>query len=173
MLRTVVVVDDDEGVRQSLRRMLSSRGYSVLVAHDSASAMYAARRKRVDCAIVDQSFTQAGTDRSGLDLAKALRRENPDMRVIIFTGWGSTEAAHRAGLIGAAVYLTKPAGTEQIVAAIEGIGALGAPATQARLERVERDHILRVVASCDGNLTRAAKALGVTRETIRRKLGSP
>ncbi len=168
--RAVLVVDDNDVFRQTLRRALAARSYRVAVAADTTSALYAASSRAFDFAIIDQRLTPSLADRSGLDLAETLLERQPNLRILIHTGYASADAALRAGRqAGIVDYLPKPAPLEQIIATLEGRAQPAPP--PATLERVERDHILRVVADCDGNLTRAANALGIDRHALRRKLG--
>jgi two-component system response regulator RegA len=168
----VLVVDDQDGMRQTMRRALSLRGYRVILAHDRSSALYAARLHTIDCAIVDQNLRGTPGDQSGLNLIEDLLETCPGLRVLVHTGYASTEAAFRAGRLSAIVgYLPKPATIAEIVAKLEGHAARAAQPNPCRLDQVEREHLLRVLADNGGNCVRAAAALGITRATLRRKLG--
>ena len=163
------MVDDHDGVRRSLRRALSQRGYDVVLAHDRPSALYAAKQREMDWAIIDQRLSRALGDRSGLDLAEELLEAHPRLRVVILTGYATTDAAFRAARRDRIVdYIEKPASLDTICATFEGRTAT-APKPMA-LERVIESHISRVLADHDGNITRAAAALGITRGALRRKL---
>lgn len=166
----ILVVDDEETIRRSLRLMLSARGYDVAVAHDRASARYSARQRDPDHAIVDQRLGHLAGDRSGLDVADELLADYPRLRVLIHTGYPAIDAAFSAGrrtrIVG---YLEKPATIDEICAKLEGRTLTPLPRT-ATLEQVGRAHISRVLADHGGNVTRAAAALGISPETLRRKL---
>jgi two-component system response regulator RegA len=163
--RTVLVVDDEDSVRRALRELLGARGYDVHCAHDLRSALAALEAGPVDAAVVDQNLRGKLGDRSGLDVVDELSRAG--VRVVVYTGWPDADAAFRAGHAGAAAYLTKPATTAELAAAIDGSDD-AEPSPAASLQRVERDYVARVVACCGGNLTRAAEALGVPRRSLQR-----
>lgn len=170
MSRTVLVVDDQESVRREMRVTLSRAGYRVALAHDAPSALYVARRAAPDCALIDQNLANRRGDRSGLDLAERLNASFPRIRIVMFTGYASIDAAFCAGKSQAiSTYLTKPASVEEIVAALEGCERTSG-VHRATLADVERDQIERVLADTGGNVTRAAETLGISRSTLARKL---
>jgi two-component system response regulator RegA len=87
----------------------------------------------------------------------------------VLTGYGSIATAVESIKLGAASYLTKPADADQIVAAFDG--APPPDAAQApSLARVEWEHIQRILADCGGNVSQAARALGIHRRSLQRKL---
>jgi len=95
-------------------------------------------------------------------------------RVITLTGYGSIATAVEAMRLRAAGYVQKPAGTDEILAAFDKAAAepLAAVAEYRApsLARVEREHLQRVLTDCGGNLSRAARQLGVHRRSLQRKL---
>jgi len=170
MSTRVLVVDDDAATREKLRRDLSARGYDVNVAHDRASALVAARRSAPDWAIIEQRLTRALADRSGLDLADDLLAAHPRLRMLIHTNDPDIDAAFRSARRARVVgYLAKPATIDDILAKMEGRATTAHP-KPLTFEHVERAHARRVFLAHGRNLTRASLALGVSRETLRRKL---
>jgi two-component system response regulator RegA len=94
---------------------------------------------------------------------------DPGTVVVVLTGYGSIATAVESIKLGAASYLTKPADADQIVAAFGGIQ----PAEDAEvpsLARVEWEHIQRVLTDCGGNVSKAARLLGIHRRSLQRKL---
>ena len=167
--RTLLVVDDDEAFRSRLVRALVSRGFAASGAADYESAMAAAHRETPEFAVVDLRLP----GRSGLDVVRELKALDPTTTVIILTGYGSIATAVQGVRLGAASYLTKPVDADQIVAALEapeaGIGEAAPPIAQP-LARVEWEHIQRVLADCGGNVSYAARVLGIHRRSLQRKL---
>jgi two-component system response regulator RegA len=101
----------------------------------------------------------------------------PGIRIVVLTGYGSiastVEALHR----GAHHYLSKPADADEIIAALEGAEAASGPkhpvAQQAEtptLARAEWEHMSRILADCGGNVSEAARRLGITRRALQLKL---
>jgi two-component system response regulator RegA len=93
-------------------------------------------------------------------------------RVLMLTGYGSIATAMEAVRLGAVNYLTKPADVDDILAAFSPEGQAieaGADVETPSLARVEWEHIQRVLNDCEGNLSEAARRLGMHRRSLQRK----
>jgi two-component system response regulator RegA len=99
-----------------------------------------------------------------------LTREFPELRCVVLTGYGSIATALEAVRRGAFDYLTKPVDADDVLRAFEPQAERAADARVPSLHRVEWEHIQRVLADCDGNVSRAARLLGLHRRTLQRKL---
>ena len=128
--------------------------------------MAAARQDSPELALVD---LRLGDD-SGLDLVLALKRVDPTTNIVVLTGYGSIATAVESMKRGATTYLTKPVDADQIAAAFDGAAASAAGAAVPTLARVEWEHIQRVLADCDGNVSQASRLLGIHRRSLQRKL---
>ena len=176
MQTSILVVDDDAIFRQRLERAFTRRGWHTYAAESGEAGVETARRVRPERAIVDLRMPGMG----GLDLIAALHRIDPAMRIIVLTGYGSIATAVEAVHRGAVDYLTKPVDTEQIIAAFTRHGStdesdqpeiLGDPAeTIPSLARVEYEHIQRILSDCGGNISAAARKLGIHLRSLQRKL---
>ena len=164
----VLILEDDAALRRTLARAFSRREHAVVEASDLGSLADAAGGQALDWAVVDLGLP----DGSGLDAITELKTTNPDIRIAVLTGYGSISSAVEAMRRGAADYLTKPADVDQILSVLEDTSEdLGrANHRPASLQRVEWEHIQRVLRDSDGNVTRAAEKLGVHRRTLQRKL---
>ena len=114
-----------------------------------------------------------GSD-TGLALIPTLKEIDPATRIVVLTGYGSVATAVEALRRGAVHYLTKPADADEILAAFErslsGGTDTSAPLQPMTLDRVEWEHINRVLVDCGGNVSEAARLLGLHRRTLQRKL---
>jgi two-component system response regulator RegA len=167
--RTALVADDDELFRTRLGRALESRGWEVLLAANASDALSLARDHAPDLAVVD---LRLGAD-NGLNLVRELRPLDATMFIVVLTGWGSIATAVEALQNGANQYLSKPADADQIVAVFNALpvaAPAGDSAAVPSLARVEWEHIQRVLTDCGGNISFAAKQLGLHRRTLQRKL---
>ena len=168
---TILVVDDDATFRTRLVRALSTRGYMTLEAGDVESALARAREHKPARAIVDLRMP----GKSGLELISTLMDIDEEVQILVLTGYGSIATAVEAVRRGAIDYLNKPVDTEQILAVFERDGATS-PATaeltesKPSLARVEWEHIQRVLSDCGGNISEAARQLGIHRRSLQRKL---
>jgi two-component system response regulator RegA len=165
---TMLVVDDDDAFRGRLVRALAARGFAAAGAANYDEALELARRETPECALVDLKLP----GRSGLEVLRDIKALDATTVVVVLTGYGSIATAVESVKLGARTYLTKPVDADQIVAAFAGEDAereQPQPAVQP-LARVEWEHIQRVLADCDGNISQAARLLGIHRRSLQRKL---
>lgn len=167
----VLVVDDDEVFRTRLCRALQQRNWEAFSVANGEQAITFARERSPDLVLVDLRMPGM----SGLDLVQELRAIDSSMAIIMLTGYGSIPTAISAMKKGADHYLSKPADADQILAAYEHLHASpheapDVPATVPSLARVEWEHMQRVVADCGGNISQAARMLGIHRRSLQRKL---
>ena len=168
---SLLIVDDDRVLRDRLARALRARGYDVRAAADYAAALQLAAAEPPEMAVVDLRIPGG----SGLDVVRELKKLEPATKIVVLTGYGSIATAIEAVRIGATYYLAKPADADEILAAFTRDEATAAPATQTEalapsLARAEWEHIHRVLADCGGNISEAARRLGIHRRSLQRKL---
>jgi two-component system response regulator RegA len=165
--RTLLIVDDDHAFRMRLVRAFRDRGFDVAAAGSFDEAIATAQVDTPELALVDLRLP----GKSGLELVKALKALDGSTKVVVLTGYGSIATAVDSVKLGATSYLTKPVDADQILAAFEAtdLTTRSAPTAQP-LARVEWEHIQRVLADCDGNLSQAARVLGIHRRSLQRKL---
>ncbi len=166
---SVLIIDDDEVFRRTLSRAFSARGWEAHAAANAAEGLALAAEHGPDLAIVDLRL--AGDN--GLEVVKALRENDSTLRILMLTGYGSIATALEAVRSGADHYLSKPVDVDQILAAYQSIceaAPLAAPPSVPSLARVEWEHIQRVLTDCGGNVSQAAKLLGLHRRSLQRKL---
>ncbi|MFN0060911.1 MAG: response regulator transcription factor [Myxococcaceae bacterium] len=164
----VLIVDDDEPLRERLARALQARGYDVLVAGSGEEAVPLTESYGPNCALVDLKMP----GESGLDLLRKLSARAPGLCMVVLTGYGSIATAIAATRSGAADYLQKPVSLEEVIAALEGKRGPALPQTveTPSLASAEWEHIQRVLADTAGNVTEAARRLGIDRRSLQRKL---
>ncbi|TVS16905.1 MAG: DNA-binding response regulator [Gammaproteobacteria bacterium] len=166
---SMLLVDDDPVFRDVLGAALRRRGFEVRVAADLVSARAVLDGFCPGRAIVDLKLP----DGSGLELVAMLAGLEPSPRVLVLTGYASIATAVEAVKLGAANYLPKPATPEEILAALEqGEPNPTLPVSPAppSIDRLEWEHIQRVLADHDGNVSATARALNMHRRTLQRKL---
>jgi len=164
---SVLLVEDDERFRERLARALTARDCEVRAVATRAEAVTAATDESPELALVDLKLAAD----SGLDVVRDLHAIDPTTRIVVLTGYGSIATALESMRLGATNYLTKPVNADQVLAAFEGREApAGTPVTVPSLARVEWEHIQRVLSDCDGNVSQAARLLGIHRRSLQRKL---
>ena len=174
--RLALVVDDDDIFRNRLCRAFAARGWEAIGAADGPSALELSSQSSPDLAVVDLRLPGM----SGLEIVQALRGLDETTCIIMLTGYGSIATALTATKLGANHYLGKPADADQILNAYSKISdgstsfsgppeVSSSPAVPS-LARVEWEHIQRVLTDCGGNVSQAAKLLGLHRRSLQRKL---
>lgn len=167
---TVLVVDDDKAFCQAMAGALRRRGLAVVVAHNYDDALAEAEAWSPDRAVVDLRMP----GRSGLELVAALRRSDPHMGIVVLTGYGSIATAIEAIKLGATYYLTKPAEADDILAAFTRTAPvmveMPSPQSAKPLDELEWEHLQAVLTDCRGNISEAARRLGMHRRSLQRKL---
>lgn len=169
----ILAVDDDNNFRDRLVRAFAMRGLDAHGAHDAAEAMVKARQLRPHRAVVDMRMP----GKTGIELVKDLTALDPNIQVVVLTGYGSIATAVEAVRNGALDYLNKPVDTDQILAVFErdehdhaAVGEKAAVEQTPSLARVEWEHIQRILLDCGGNISQAARKLGIHRRSLQRKL---
>jgi two-component system, response regulator RegA len=167
---SLLIVEDDDPLRDRLARAFTERRLEVRSARTAEEATRLATEDPPELVLLD---LRIGAD-NGLGLISTLRALDPATRVVVLTGYGSVATAVQALRLGAVHYLTKPADADEILAAFDQPpDAAGQRATVLQpmsLDRVEWEHINRVLLDCGGNVSEAARLLGVHRRTLQRKL---
>jgi two-component system response regulator RegA len=169
MTDTTLVIDDDPSFNAILVRTLERRGLPARGALSVEAALEQARQMPPQRVILDLNL--AGS--SGLALIPVLLTINPDCRIVVLTGYASITTAVDAVKLGAVQYLAKPVEIEAILAAFIDDGPdfdLSAPDAPLSVDRLEWEHIQRVLNEHDGNISATARALKMHRRTLQRKL---
>ncbi len=169
--RRLLIIDDDATFARVLARALISRGFTVETAGDADAAIVMARRQRPAFCVLDLKLGE----HNGLHLVPQLKAVVPDMRILLLTGYASIATAVEAIKRGAHDYLAKPVDADAVARALldnEGGSdeVAEAPDAPLPLRRLEWEHIQRVLAECDGNISETARRLGMHRRTLQRKL---
>jgi two-component system response regulator RegA len=163
-LHNVLVVDDDERILGSWKR--AARERNIVTASDAVTARQLALTERPDLAIVDLRLGNA----SGIDLIRELKRDLPDLMVVLCSGYLSVAAAVAAVRAGADIVVFKPITFREILQRIEANSEEPDLEDTPTLARAEWEHIMRVLADCNGNVSMAARRLGIYRSSLQRRL---
>ena len=171
MPTSIILVDDEVFFRERLGRAFEKREYVVFLAENYDQAIELIKQHRPDMAVIDLRMP----GKSGLDLIKDSQAIHPDMRIVVLTGYGSIATATETVKLGAVSFLPKPADVNDILSAFSQNTELEIPEAEKdfqapSLARMEWEHINRVLHDCKGNISAAAKKLGLHRRTLQRKL---
>lgn len=164
---TILVVDDDDVLRNRLEKAFINRGFKVYVAANYEEAIELATAEKPSKAVLDLKMP----GKSGLELLQEIIEKSPETKVVMLTGYGSITNAVDAVKIGAVGYVTKPADADEVLASFEDKQLVTEPDfPPPSLASAQWEHIQRVLAEAGGNISEAARRLDIPRRTLQRKL---
>ncbi len=114
MNEKILVIDDEEAILESLADILEDEGYQVITAKNAAEGLQKVKQEQPDLLILDVWLP----DQDGLKLLKTLRKESPDLPVIVISGHGTVETAVKAIKLGAFDFLEKPLSYDRVVVTV-------------------------------------------------------
>jgi two-component system response regulator RegA len=167
--KKILIIDDEEHFAQVLGRSLDRLGHTTAYATSTVDAITQLSEHHFDWISLD---LRLGQD-SGLTLLPKLRAITNEPKIVVLTGFASIPTAVEAIKLGAYNYLHKPATVKELLSAFEGNAdraELDIEETPMSVERLEWEHIQRILHENDGNISSTARALGMHRRTLQRKL---
>jgi two-component system response regulator RegA len=165
---SLLIVEDDRPFLERLSRAMEARGFTVTTSGSVAEGLQEIGRSAPAFAVVDLRLG----DGNGRDVVSALKRQRPDARAIVLTGYGNIATAVTAVKLGAVDYLAKPADADEIHFALTREAGERAPPPENPMsaDRVRWEHIQRVYEMCDRNVSETARRLNMHRRTLQRIL---
>lgn len=167
--KKILIIDDEEHFAQILGRSLERLGHTTTYVTNADDAIQVLSSKNFDWISLD---LRLGQD-SGLTLLPKLRAVSDQPKIVVLTGFASIPTAVEAIKLGAFNYLHKPATVKELLNAFEDSNnetEIGIDEMPMSVERLEWEHIQRVLHENDGNISSTARALGMHRRTLQRKL---
>lgn len=167
--RTLLIVEDDAAFAKALRRSFERRSYQVRICQNVDDIDLTLQAFEPHYAVVDLKLPGG----SGLECVQQLHEFDPDMKIVVLTGFASIATAVEAVKLGACHYLAKPSNTDDIEAAFrraEGDASVELTNRPTSIKNLEWEHIHEVLAETDFNISETARRLGMHRRTLARKL---
>lgn len=166
---SMLLVDDDDTFRTVLADAMQRRGFEVWQAQSAETAYEQLQKEAPDYAVIDLKMT----GESGLILVRKIQMLNLGTKMIVLTGFASISTAIEAIKLGAIHYLAKPVDADEIIEAFsknQGDAETAVSSNPMSVDRLEWEHIQRVLAEHDGNISATARSLNMHRRTLQRKL---
>ena len=166
---SLLLVDDDITFCRAMSWALRGRGFRVAMAQDVDTALQVANTDSPDFAVIDLKMP----GQSGLTLLSALKIAHADMRILVLTGYASITTAVEAIKLGATHYLAKPVDAEDVINALyktSGDPTVNANGGTLSAADFEWEHLQKVLADNQGNISATARQLNIDRRTLQRKL---
>ena len=168
--RQLLIVEDDAGFARTLKRSFERRGYGVAVSASLDEVRHLLEVQSPGYAVVDLKLAGGA---SGLACVELLHTHDPDMLIVVLTGFASISTAVEAIKLGACHYLAKPSNTDDIEAAFtkaEGNTEVALDARPTSIKTLEWERIHQTLIETEFNISEAARRLGMHRRTLARKL---
>ena len=166
---TLLIIDDDEVFAQVLSRAMAKRFARVFVSNTVEQAVLSAQENKPDKIVLDLKIHQS----SGLDIIEQLCEASPGVAIVVLTGYSSIATTVEAMKLGATNYLCKPVNADELILAFNDAAASALaeiPDSPPTVSRLQWEHIQKILAQNNGNVSATARALGMHRRTLQRRL---
>ena len=168
--KNIVVVDDNTAILTALRICLATE-YERVVTLSSPDTLVAtlANEKDVDVVLLDMNFSLGlNSGQDGLFWLRTIKKLHPNTPVVLMTAYANVQLAVKGLKYGAADFVTKPWDNDKLIRTLRD--AIEENREVKPLDKLEQEHVQRAVEQCRGNMSRAAEMLGITRQTLYKKL---
>lgn len=170
----ILIIDDDQTIRLSIGLMLRQADFEYEAVSTESDAMAAMRRGNVDLAILDMNLTLSTTGQQGIEMLRKFKILAPTTPVIMLSAWATVPLAVEGMKYGAVDFVTKPWANRDFMAKIRKALDSAEKAKESdkvdSLDNTERLTIEKALKQADGNLSTAAQLLGITRQSLYRRM---
>lgn len=166
---TILVVDDNTAILTAIKIALAGVFSKVITLSKPDAILTTLQQETVDAVLLDMNFTLGvNSGQEGLLWLRSIHKLHPHTPVVLITAYADIQLAIRALKTGADDFITKPFDNDDLVRVLKD--AINKSREVKPLDEVESDHIRKVVENCHGNISQAAKLLGITRQTLYAKV---
>lgn len=166
---TILIVDDNPAILTALKICLAGVFTHIVTLSSTDRLVATMSEERVDVVLLDMNFSLGvNTGQNGLFWLRTLKKLHPDTPVVLMTAYADVQLAVKGLKNGAADFVTKPWNNDELVRTLRD--AVEKSREVVTLDKLEQQHVHRVVEQCHGNMSKAAELLGITRQTLYRKL---
>ena len=167
---TIIIVDDNTAVLTALKICLAAE-FSRIITMQSPDTLVAtlAKEEAVDAVLLDMNFSLGvNSGQDGLFWLRTVKKFHPDTPVVLITAYADVQLAVKGLKSGAADFVTKPWDNDELIQKLRD--AINNSREVAPLDEVEQQHVNKAVERCHGNISQAAEMLGITRQTLYKKI---
>lgn len=166
---TILIVDDNPAILTALKICLAGVFTRIMTLSSTDRLVATMSEEHVDVVLLDMNFSLGvNTGQDGLFWLRTLKKLHPDTPVVLMTAYADVQLAVKGLKNGAADFVTKPWDNDELVRTLRD--AVEKSREVVTLDKLEEQHVHRVVEQCHGNMSKAAELLGITRQTLYRKL---
>lgn len=162
-------MDDNPAILTALRICLDSTFERVITLASPDSLPATLQQEKASIVLMDMNFTLGmNTGQEGLTWLRTLRHLHPQLPVVLITAYADVQLAVNGLKYGAADFVTKPWDNDKLIGVLRD--AIDSNREVVPLDQMEQEHVQRAVEQCRGNMSKAAEMLGITRQTLYKKL---
>ena len=166
---TLLAVDDNPAILTALRYCLSSTFENILTLTTPNDILMTMASEEIAMVILDMNFTSGvNSGQEGLFWLNMIRKHHPDIPVVLLTAYGDIQLAVKGLKDGASDFITKPWDNHELVGKLTEI--MEQKNEMVTLDKMEAEHIRLAIDRSKGNLSIAAKLLGISRQTLYNKM---
>lgn len=166
---TILIVDDNPAILTALKICLAGVFTRIVTLSSTDRLVATMSEEQVDVVLLDMNFSLGvNTGQDGLLWLRTLKKLHPDTPVVLMTAYADVQLAVKGLKNGAADFVTKPWDNDELVRTLRD--AVEKSREVVTLDKLEQQHVHRVVEQCHGNMSKAAELLGITIQTLYRKL---
>ena len=166
---TILVVDDNPSILTAVKICLGGVFERVVTLPRPDDILPTLQQEHIDAILLDMNFTTGvNSGQEGIIWLQAVHRRHPDIPIVLVTAYADVKLAVRGLKNGAADFVTKPWDNDELIRALKD--AIDKGKEVMPLDQMERVHVRMVVDKCRGNMSKAAELLGITRQTLYKKL---
>lgn len=168
--RTLLVVDDNTSIFTTLEICLDGVFDRILTLTRPENILTTLGQESVDVILLDMNFTLGvNNGQEGLLWVQAIHRRHPNIPIVLMTAYADVKLAVRGLKSGAVDFITKPWNNHELIRVLKD--AIDSSTEVIPLEKVEVEHVRKVVDKCHGNISKAAELLEISRQRLYKKLG--
>ena len=168
--RTLLVVDDNTSIFTTLEICLDGVFDRILTLTRPENILTTLGQESVDVILLDMNFTLGvNNGQEGLLWVQAIHRRHPNIPIVLMTAYADVKLAVRGLKSGAVDFITKPWDNHELIRVLKD--AIDSSTEVIPLEKVEVEHVRKVVDKCQGNISKAAELLEISRQRLYKKLG--
>ena len=165
----LIVIDDNPAILTAVKICMAGVFERIVTMSKPDGILVQLEKERADAILMDMNFTLGvNTGQEGLMWLTAIHRRFPDIPIVLITAYGDVKLAVRALKNGASDFVTKPWDNDDLIRILKD--AVDKSRRVMTLEQMEAEHLRRAMEVSDGNLSKAADLLGISRQTLYRKI---
>ena len=166
----VLVVDDNESIFTTLEICLDGVFERILTLTNPDKILATLEQEHIDVILLDMNFSLGvNNGQEGLLWVQAVHRRHPDVPIVLMTAYADVKLAVKGLKSGAVDFVTKPWDNHELIRVLKD--AIDVNTEVVPLEKMEEEHVRKVVDKCRGNISKAAELLEISRQRLYKKLG--